>query len=168
MKAERMNRRPWLIVVAAFLIFVANYVTVPVSANLMGDPGTDAGLAIIIAIIVILIVLKQANEVGMDGAPEYGKLAQMLPILVNKLPNPPPDQPPPSTPPQPKQKPCDACRGSKWGPGKVNCDKCLENGEPLGFTLGGRASDSGTPCEKCHGNKYVPCGPCKGTGSVAM
>lgn len=161
-----MNPRPWIIVVAAFLIFAANYVTVPVSANVMGDPGTDAGIAIILAIIVILIVLKQANEVGMDGAPEYGKLAQMLRVLVNKLPNPPPDQPaqPPSSPPQPKQKPCEVCKGSKWGPGKVNCTQCQENGEPLGYTLAGRPYYTGTPCTTCHGNKYVECGTCKGKG----
>jgi hypothetical protein len=145
-----------------FLIPLLKYIA-PVVANVEmtpGDPVTDAAIAALITILIIIMLLQLARQQG-----ESEQHIQMLGIglqpLVNALVKKIPDQSAqPPAPSAPKLvTPCHQCKGSKF----ITCPTCGGRG----FTQLGTAV---TTCTMCYnmpnppGRGFVTCGVCGGTG----
>ena len=176
MRADSMKRRPWEWIAAALLIFISNYVLVPVSADLMGDPETDAAVGIIIVIMIILIVLREAKKAKVVDDPYFGVLGRLATALVQKpsvqkllakeweTESSPTLPPPPPASAQKTKKQCPECNGSKVKTG-ITCDKCNGTGAAIY-----RKDSQEYSCDPCKGTGKITiaCPTCKGTGEVLV
>jgi hypothetical protein len=168
MRVNSMKRRPWAMVVVALIFFISNYVLVPVFANLMGDPGSDAAAAAALTILIIIYAFSQLTK-------DEQTLAQVpLGILVKALLQKIPDQAPPKLVTSCKicqgRKICQTCKGKKiMGRSAITCPSC--GGSGVNLATNSTCSTCSTQADPTwHGWVYCPdctdglCSHCHGSG----
>lgn len=155
-------RSRWMIIVTILTVFASNFLLAPVSANQMGDPQSDAAAAAFLTILLIIYAYSQLNKDEQNLA--LVPLSILVKSLLQKIPDQPtvqtPVQTPAATSSTTKRVPCQACSGSRWGPGKVDCTKCVDGGVPMGTLQGGGM------CPECNGERWITCTTCNGSGFV--